>query len=81
MLSLAFLLVFPNGCQLSLAFFFLLFFCFLLSVRCPFLNRLDLSYPLPSRGVSLGPQEAAMLFGALVNSLCPLEELDMRGCW
>ncbi|CAM9864406.1 unnamed protein product [Laminaria digitata] len=66
-----------GGCNLEGAFPSL---AYLLS-RCLFLNRLDLSNPLPSRGVSLGPQEATMVFAALVNSLCPLEELDMRGCW
>eukprot|EP00903_Cladosiphon_okamuranus_P014200 g13193.t2 len=49
--------------------------------RCPFLRKLDLSNPLPAQGRAFGPQEAAGVFGALVNSLCPVEELDLRGHW
>lgn len=50
-------------------------------VRCPFLRRLDFSNPLPTQGGAFGLEEAAGVFGALVDSLCPLEELDMRGHW
>ncbi|CAM9094863.1 unnamed protein product [Ectocarpus sp. 6 AP-2014] len=53
----------------------------MLLLRCPFLRRLGLSNPLPGQGVAFGLQEAEGVFGALVNSLCPLEELDMRGQW
>lgn len=49
--------------------------------RCPFLRMLDLSNPLPAQGHAFGSQEAVGIFGALVNSLCPVEELDFRGHW
>lgn len=47
--------------------------------RSPFLRRLDLSNPL--QGTSISMQGAIQIFAALVNSLCPLEELDMKGHW
>ncbi|CAM9786078.1 unnamed protein product, partial [Pylaiella littoralis] len=66
-----------GGCDLRGAFPSL---AMLLS-RCPFLRKLDVSNPPRAQGHVLGLQEAAGVFGALVNSLCPLEELDMRGHW
>lgn len=58
-----------------------LFPVFLPTRRCPFLRKLDLSNPIPAQGNAFGPQEAVGVFGALVNSLCPVEELDLRGHW
>lgn len=49
--------------------------------RCPFLRKLDLSNPIPTHGNAFGPQEAVGVFGALVSSLCPIEELHLRGHW
>ncbi|CAM9994866.1 unnamed protein product [Scytosiphon promiscuus] len=53
----------------------------LLLKRCPFLRRLDFSDPLPKQGRVFGADEASEVFGALADSSCPLEELDMRGHW
>ncbi|CAN0142041.1 unnamed protein product [Scytosiphon promiscuus] len=66
-----------GGCDLRGAFPSLA----LLLGRCPFLRRLDFSNPPPAQGSAFGVQEAGGVFGALVDSLCPLEELDMRGYW
>ncbi|CAM9211432.1 unnamed protein product, partial [Hapterophycus canaliculatus] len=66
-----------GGCDLRGAFPSLT----LLVSRCPFLRRLDFSNPPPEQSSVFGLQEAVDVFGALVDSLCPLEELDMRGHW